>query len=47
MSPKPSSRFNRTALTEKVAPALIGLIFLGLVAVLVLVALNSAGVTGA
>ena len=44
---KPSARFNRTVMTEKVVPILLGLLFLGLVAVMVLVGLNSAGVFGA
>ena len=43
MTTKQSSRFDRNALTEKVVPVLLGLIFLGLVAVLVMVAINSAG----
>ncbi len=47
MTSKPSSRFDRNTLTEKIVPALLGLLFLALVSVLVLVALNSAGVTGA
>ena len=44
---KPSTRFNRTVLTEKVVPVVLGLLFLGLVAVMVIVGLNSAGVFGA
>ncbi len=46
MTTKSSSRFDGSFLTEKVVPVLLGLILLGLLAVLVVVGLNSLGVLG-
>ena len=45
MSPKKSQRFAPSALTDKLVPVALGLILLGLLAVLVLVGLSVLGIT--
>lgn len=46
-NPKPSARFSATFWTEKIIPALLALLVLGLLAVLVIIGLSLLGLTPA